>query len=127
MFIKKKLTSKKESEKQFEFDIFKMEQNNKDDDQLLKIGQAKISYNFISQDGSLRSGYGFKEFTSPISEENLDDEHEFAVRGNEVSKIWKLKWYDKNSDRAYLIQLLGHFLDHACATGKQHRRCQNSS
>ncbi|MBQ8908796.1 MAG: hypothetical protein IJY90_00690 [Clostridia bacterium] len=99
MFIKKKLTSKKESEKQFEFDIFKMEQNNKDDDQLLKIGQAKVSYNFISQDGSLRSGYGFKEFTSPISEENLDDEHEFAVRGNEVSKIWKLKWYDKNSDR----------------------------
>ena len=98
MFYKKELTGKKESKKQFEFNIFKREQNQKDDDGLLEIGQAKVAYNFITEDGSLRSGYGFKEFTSPISEDDLENEYEYIIRGQEVSKIWKLKWYNNDSD-----------------------------
>jgi len=94
MFYKKTLKGKKETERQFEFDIFAQEQNIKDDDVLLKTGQAKLSYNFISEDGSLKSGYGFKALTMPVDDQNLDVESDFSIKGTEVQHVWELKYYD---------------------------------
>ncbi|MBO5395175.1 MAG: hypothetical protein J6A28_04695 [Clostridia bacterium] len=98
MFYKNLLKTKKTSDKQFEFDVFNMQQNTSDDDVLVKDGQATLSYNFICGDGSLKSGYGFQELVMPYSETNLDDEYPFAVRGTQVQRLWKLKWYDAAND-----------------------------
>ena len=99
MYYQKNLTIKKSKEKDFEYDLFANSQNFEDDTNTLKIGEPHIVYNFISQDGTLKSGYGFKDIAMPTNETNLDDEVVIKLRGNEVKKIWKLKWYDKNEDK----------------------------
>ena len=65
MFDKKLLKTKKVSEKEFEFDVFKNQQNQDDDPSIIKDGVARQSYNLISEDGSLQSGYGFSTLTMP--------------------------------------------------------------
>lgn len=98
MFYKKTLTVKKGEEKEFEFDMFAYTQNLVDDQTQLKVGQPRKVYNFISADGTLKAGYGFKRLSMPISTQNIDDEREITVRGDEVKTLWKLKWYDKADD-----------------------------
>ncbi len=99
MFYKKILSVKKSEEKEFEFDMFKNNQNMEDDQTKLKVGQPRKVFNFISADGTLKSGYGFKKLSMPISEIDIDDEEEIQIRGTEVKNIWKLKWYDLNTDK----------------------------
>lgn len=105
MFDKKLLKTKKVSEKEFEFDVFKNQQNRDDDPTLIAQGVARQSYNLISEDGSLQSGYGFSSLTMPANETDLEVEEPFIVRGDEISYIWKMKWYDASTDsnRHYLF------------------------
>ena len=98
MFHKNFLKTKKTKEKLIEFDIFKTRQNAVDDDSLLKEGQAKESYNVISENGALTNGYGFCDLVMPCSEEDLTNEYPFLTRGNEIMQMWKLKWYDVQAD-----------------------------
>ena len=97
MFYKNLIKKRNTTEKLFEFDMFKKEQN-PDDSSQLKVGETKLSYNFISEDGSLRSGYGFKDVEVPTSETDLENERQLQILGNEVFTIWKLKWYNYTND-----------------------------
>ena len=99
MFYRKALKTPKLQEKIFEFDMFKSNQNIQDDETTLEVGEPKRVYNFISEDGTLKNGYGFKNFSMPISEIDIDNEVEIPVRGNEVKTIWKLKWYNSADDK----------------------------
>ena len=98
MYYQKSLNVKKNKEKDFEYDLFANSQNFEDDANTLKIGEPHIVYNFISKDGTLKSGYGFKDIAMPTSETNLDDEVVINLRGNEIKKIWQLKWYASGED-----------------------------
>ena len=98
MFYKNKVKFKPKTEKEFLFDMFKNNQNHTDDPTKLEIGQPRHSYNFISKDGTLKSGYGFKDLSMPTSRDDLQTEEKVTIRGEHVQTIWKLKWYNRNSD-----------------------------
>ena len=98
MFFKNKTRFKPKKEKEFEFDMFMASQNHTDDQTQLKIGEPRQSFNFVSQDGTLKSGYGFEDLSMPTSTEDLENEQQVTIRGDHVQTIWKLKWYNKNSD-----------------------------
>ncbi len=99
MYYQRSLSVKKSDEKDFEYDLFANSQNFEDDASTLKIGEPHIVYNVISRDGTLKPGYGFKDVAMPISEDDLDNEVKISIRGGEVKEIWKLKWYDRSSDK----------------------------
>ncbi len=99
MFYKRTLSGKKSDEKEFEFDMFGDNQNMEDDQTVLKVGEPRKVYNFLSADGTLKNGYGFKNIAMPTSETDLDNETDISLRGNEVKNIWKLKWYDAGADQ----------------------------
>lgn len=99
MFYRNDLTGKKADEKTFEFDMFAQTQNVTEDETTLKVGEAQRVYNFISADGTLKSGYGFKQLSMPTSETDIETEVEIPVRGSMVKTIWKLKWYDSTEDK----------------------------
>ena len=99
MFIKNLLKTKRSCDAQFEFDMFREEQNPKDDERVLEIGKAKSSYNFIAEDGTLKPGYGFSDLSMPENETDIDNETVIDIRGNEVMTMWKLKWYNYTSDK----------------------------
>ena len=99
MFYRNDLTIKKSTEKTFEFDLFNQTQNTFADETTLKVGQPKKVYNFICQDGTLKSGYGFKNLAMPTSESDIQSEVEIPIRGTEVKTMWKLKWYDPTEDQ----------------------------
>lgn len=88
--------AKEDKEKEFKFSLFGKAQNPKDDARVLEIGQASKCFNLITDDGTLKNGYGIKDFAMPESSDNLAEESKVNVRGNEVKTIWKLKWYDIN-------------------------------
>ena len=98
MFYRKSLKTKKSLEKTFQFDMFASTQNLEDDETTLKIGEPKMVYNFICQDGTLKNGYGFKPLAMPTSETDIENEVVIPVRGNMVKTIWKLKWYNSVDD-----------------------------
>lgn len=98
MFYKKLIKTKKSQEKTFEFDMFASTQNAHDDATTLKIGEPKIVYNFICEDGTLKNGYGFKPLAMPTSETDIENEVEIPVRGTMVKTIWKLKWFNSADD-----------------------------
>ena len=90
MFDKKLLKTKKVSEKTFEFDVFKHQQNAEDSPSLIASGQARENYNLLSEDGSLKSGYGFSLLTMPTNENDLDSEETFYLQGEEICFLWKM-------------------------------------
>lgn len=98
MFYRNTLKVKSSQEKTFEFDLFGLTQNLEEDETTLKIGQPKMVYNFITEDGTLKSGYGFKPLAMPTSETDIVNEVEIPVRGSMVKTIWKLKWYNSADD-----------------------------
>ncbi len=98
MFYKNKIKTLKTKEKEFAFDYFSICPNLQIDENMLEEGYAITTYNFITEDKTLKSGYGFKDVQMPTSSSNLDDESKVTLRGNEVKAIWKLKWYNINTD-----------------------------
>ncbi len=104
MFYKKSLPIKSRSEKEFEFDMFAKPPNTYDDETQLKVGEAQKVYNFISADGTLKSGYGFKKLAMPTSKTNLTEEVEVVTRG-QIKALWQLQYYDKKMDdtKYYLL------------------------
>ncbi len=99
MFYKKTLQVKKGVEKEFEFDMFAINQNLEDDQTQLKVGAPRKVYNFISADGTLKNGYGFNQLSMPESEDDIENETILSIRGNEVKNIWKHKSYDRAEDK----------------------------
>ena len=98
MFYRNTLNGKRAEEKVFEFDMFASTQNLEEDETTLKIGETKRVYNFISEDGTLKNGYGFKPLSMPTSETDIVNEVEIPIQGNMVKTIWKLKWYNSADD-----------------------------
>lgn len=106
MFYKNLLNSKKTKEEDFTYDMLSSEQKVLEDDNTLKYKDAKIVYNFSSQDGALKTGFGFEELKMPTNRNSLGSETLIPISGTEVKSIWKLKWYDSSSakiDKYYLF------------------------
>lgn len=105
MFYKNLLKSKKTKEEDFTYDMLSEEPKVIEDDSTLKYKDAKIVYNFCSQDGALKTGYGFESLKMPTSKNNLDSETLISISGTDVKSIWKLKWYDSgtSTDKYYLF------------------------
>lgn len=97
MFYRNTLKTKSTKEKEFEFNLLEKSPSGKSDDKQ-KIGATKIVYNFATESGALKTGYGFEDLKSPQSTTDLDDESVISLRGNEVKAIWRLKWYNKSDD-----------------------------
>ena len=64
MFYKNKLKTKATTEKEFEYNLFEETPKNLSDDKR-EIASTKLVYNFITEDGALKSGYGFEVMKSP--------------------------------------------------------------
>ncbi len=94
MFSKKELLVKASKEKEFVFDMFAKTQNLEDDTTSLEVGQPRKVYNFISSDGTLKAGYGFKTLSMPKSIDTLDTEYPVVFADGEIKAMWKLKNYD---------------------------------
>lgn len=109
MIKSKRFKSQETDGKDFKFTLFGKPQNSEKDKRVLKMGEPSKCYNFITSDGTLKKGYGIKDFSMPLSEESLEEEFKVNVRGNEVKTIWKLKWYDRN--RANNCYYLFYFND----------------
>ena len=97
MFYRNKLKTLPTSEKEFEYSLFDKNLNSKSDDSQ-EMASGKLTYNFTTQSGALKTGYGFTELKMPISTTDLDSESVINLRGNEVKAIWKMKWYDSGND-----------------------------
>ena len=97
MFYRNTLKTRKTKEKEFEYNLFDSQPSKRSDD-CQEIGSTKSVYNYITDNGSLEAGYGFEELKSPQSTTNLDSETVVNLRGDQVKAIWKLKWYDHNTD-----------------------------
>lgn len=106
MFYRNEIKSKKTSSEDFSYDMLSSEQKTFEDDSVLKYKEPKIVYNFITSDGTLKSGYGFKDLSMPDDREKLDEEKVVSIRGDEIRAIWKLKWFDSimtETDKYYLF------------------------
>ena len=101
MFTKKKLRTRKTTEKEFEYNLFAQTVDAGNDDGLQKNASPKLSYNFITADGALQAGYGFTELKSPTSTTDVENESLVTLRGTEIKSIWKLKWYNLSMDENY--------------------------
>ena len=100
MFYRNTLKTKSTKEKEFEFNLLEETPNSLSDDKQ-KLGSTKQVYNFITENGALKTGYGFEDLKSPQSTTDLEDESVVSLRGNEVKAIWRLKWYNKSADENY--------------------------
>ena len=97
MFYKNKLKTLSTKEKEFEYSLFSQNPTEESED-LQKTGSAKLTYNLITENGALKTGYGFTELKMPQSTTDLDNEVIISISGNEVKSIWRMKWYDYSDD-----------------------------
>lgn len=88
-----------EDSKDFKFTLFGKSQNSEKDKRYLSLGLSSRAFNVITEDGAIKSGYGIKELSMPESEEDLETESTIAIRGSEVRTMWKLKWYNGNTEK----------------------------
>lgn len=98
MFYKNVLKTKKTKSKEFQFDMFSSPAQTDKDDSVCNFNLTDECYNFRTNSGALVSGYGFKDFASPLSKTDLNNESVVVVSGNEISALWSFEWYDKNND-----------------------------
>lgn len=98
MFYRNKLKTLSTSEKEFEYALFDKIPTEESDD-IQKAGSGKLTYNLITEDGCLKTGYGFEELKMPQTQTELDDETVVNLRGTEIKAIWKLKHYEKGNNR----------------------------
>ena len=106
MFYENIIKSKKTKEREFFYDMLSNSQKSEEDDSVLEFKQPKIVYNFVTENGALKTGYGFSALKMPESKSDLDYETEIEVSGNEVKGLWKLNWFDNNStftDKYYVF------------------------
>lgn len=105
MFYKNLLSTKKTKNKEFVFDCFSLNPRVDEENDTIPEGEAKLIYNFISENKSLKTGYGLKDLQMPISTSDVYYEEPISLRGNDVKTMWKMKWYDKgtNQDKYYLF------------------------
>ncbi len=97
MFYRNTLKTIKSEEKEFEYEIFSSLPNCKSDEQN-KVGSTSEVYNFETESGALKAGFGFEDLKSPSSTTDLENESIVNLRGDEIYAIWRLKWYDHSTD-----------------------------
>lgn len=97
MFYRNTLKTKKTKEKEIKINIFEKGLTDKDGF-ISENGEGQESYNFDMNSGALKSGYGFSKLMLPSTTEDLESESELSIRGNEIKSLWKLKWYNFNTD-----------------------------
>ena len=97
MFYRNTLKTEKTKQEEFEYSLFNKPLST-ESDELQKTGSVKRTYNFLTEDGDLKTGYGFEDIKMPTSFTDLDNESLISIRGDEVKAIWKMKWYDSQDD-----------------------------
>ncbi len=98
MFYENKTKVLKTNRKTLKYDLFSQNKNDEIDDFAKKSNDAKIVYNFSTSNGCLENGYGFSTFKAPTSFDNLKDEEEVVLVGDEISAVWSFKWQNKVDD-----------------------------
>lgn len=88
----------KTKEKEYTFDILPKEMSIDE-----KGEKAQMIYNFRTEKGGLKVGYGFSQLTRYPDVNDLSQEEVLPVEGNNVRSIWKLKWCDGNDEEHYYI------------------------
>ena len=108
MFYQNLVPHVKSNRKVFKYDLFAVCQNQQKDDFVRKASESKLSYNFISENGCLESGYGFSKLKSPTSKTDLESEEEVATVGD-ILGMWNFKYYNKETDENefYLLYFNG--------------------
>ena len=103
MFYRNKLTTKQTNEHTFIYNMFSSPIQTSKDDSVVDFHLTKECYNFRTQSGALQTGYGFEDFSCPLSKTDLQTEEKVATRGNEISELWDFVWYDEdfNENRYY--------------------------
>ena len=98
MFYRNTLKTLSTKEKEIEYSLFDKNPIDTSDDRQ-DITSGISTYNFITESGALKTGYGFEELKMPTSRTDLDNETDIVVRGEEIYSIWSMKWYDSQNDR----------------------------
>ena len=98
MFYKNKLPTKQTLKKEFKFDMFSSPIQTEKNESLCDFNLTKVCYNFRTSSGALIDGYGFENFKSPLSKDDLENESVVQLRGNEVTALWSFEWYDSEND-----------------------------
>ena len=98
MFYKNKLPLKQTLKKEFKFDMFSSPIQTEKNESLCDFNLTKVCYNFRTSSGALIDGYGFEDFKSPLSKDDLENESVVQLRGNEVTALWSFEWYDSEND-----------------------------
>ena len=96
MFYFNEVNGKKTKEVEFNYDMLASNPKIGVDDSTLEYKSPKIVYNFITEDGSLKNGYGFKVLSMPESKTDLENETEVELDGTEIKALWKFDWFDTN-------------------------------
>ena len=98
MFYRNTLKTLSTKEKEIEYSLFDKNPIDTSDDRQ-DITSGISTYNFITESGALKTGYGFEELKMPTSRTELDNETDIVFRGEEIYSIWSMKWYDSQNDR----------------------------
>ena len=71
--------------------------NSVTDENILPLRYAKIAYNFINENGALKTGYGFELLSLPYAKDDPDTRAVYLPVGSaNPHKIWCFKYYDNS-------------------------------
>ena len=92
MFYRNNNLKKKTTKVKLNFTNFASLMDTQDDDALMPLRRAKMSYNFNVKRGSLKNGNGFEELSLPsLSDQTID--RTIIPPNGVIKKIWHFKYY----------------------------------
>lgn len=93
MFYKNTLKTKKTTAKSLVYNKFHSTVNFDDADAILPNTQTKICYNFITENGSLTTGYGFSTLKLPVAN-GSSTTRSITLATADIYKLWHFRYYD---------------------------------
>ena len=106
IFYKNLKKHRNTEEKNLVFSIFSNGVVSLKDDSVVDPTECKDFYNLRVEDGALKTGLGFKDFSVPADKNDLDNQHpyNFASKIDEITGIWMAREF--NDEIGYYYQLL---------------------
>ena len=97
IFYKNPKKHRQSEEKNLVFSIFDNGVVSSRDDSVAGSTECKDFYNFRVEDGALKTGLGFKDFSVPSNKNDLDNQHpyNFASKIDEITGIWVSREFDE--------------------------------
>lgn len=107
IFYKNLKKNKKSQEKDLTFSIFANGLVSNQDDLISKPAECKSFFNFSFEDGSLKTGIGFKDLEVPATEQDIETCHtfNFAEKVDQINSLMVDRWY-KSETGEYVYMLL---------------------